>query len=205
MNQSDPYILVLYYSEKGSTAQLAQHIARGIEMSNGIVSRVRTLPPVSTTCEAIDEPIPAAGPPFATLEDLRNCRGLALGSPTRFGNMASPVKYFLDQTSSLWLSGELSGKPACVFSSTGSQHGGQEATLLSMMIPLLHHGMLLIGIPYTEPALNTTQTGGTPYGASHISGIMHENVLSSDEIVLAKALGKRLGQVVLALQTCEFS
>lgn len=203
MNQSEPYILVLYYSENGSTALLAEYIARGVERS-GVEARIRTVPPVSTTCEAVCEPVPTDGPPYATLDDLRDCAGLALGSPTHFGSMAAPLKYFLDNTSSLWLSGDLSGKPACVFSSSASHHGGQEATLLSMMIPLLHHGMLLLGIPYTEPALNTTQTGGTPYGASHVSGVTHDRVLSADEIELSKALGKRLGNAAIALLNCAW-
>lgn len=203
MLNAEPYVLVLYYSENGSTAQLAQYIARGVEMC-GIATRVRTVPPVSTTCEAIAEPIPREGPPYATLEDLRGCAGLALGSPTHFGSMAAALKYFLDSTSSLWLAGDLAGKPACAYSSTGSHHGGQEATLLSMMVPLLHHGMLLIGIPYTEPALNATTTGGTPYGASHVSGAAIEHALSADEIELSKALGKRLGHAALALLHCTW-
>ena len=154
-----PYVLVLYYSRTGSVAQLAQYIARGIERVDGIEARLRTVPPVSTTCESVDKSIPDAGAPYASLDDLRSCAGLALGSPTRFGNMAAPMKYFWDTTSSLWLAGELVNKPACVFSSSASMHGGQETTLTSMMLPLLHHGMLLLGVPYTEPELNTTQSG----------------------------------------------
>jgi NAD(P)H dehydrogenase (quinone) len=195
-----PYILVLYYSRTGSTAQLAQYIARGIEGSGHIEARLRTVPQVSTVTETVENPIPDSGAPYATLEDLRHCRGLALGSPTRFGNMAAPLKYFLDGTSSLWLAGDLVDKPACVFSSSASMHGGQESTLLSMMLPLLHHGMMLLGLPYTESSLNTTATGGTPYGATHVSGIANNSVLSQDEITLAKHLGTRLGRIVLGLQ-----
>lgn len=157
---SDPYILILYYSRTGSVAQLAQYIARGIESAGGIEARLRTVPPVSNTCEAVDKAIPDSGAPYATLDDLRYCSGLALGSPTRFGNMASPLKYFLDSTSALWLAGDLVDKPACVFSSSASMHGGQETTLLSMMLPLLHHGMILVGVPYSQPSLNDTVTGG---------------------------------------------
>ncbi|MBA2657692.1 MAG: NAD(P)H:quinone oxidoreductase [Tatlockia sp.] len=194
-----PYILVLYYSRTGSTAQLAQYIARGIESIDEFEARIRTVPPISTTCEAIDKPIPTEGAPFVSLEDLRNCRGLALGSPTRFGNMASPLKYFLDTTSALWLAGDLVNKPACVFSSSSSMHGGQETTLTSMMLPLLHHGMILMGLPYTEPCLSTTQTGGTPYGATHVAGVTNNNPLSADEIALAKHLGMRLGRIASSL------
>lgn len=195
---SKPYILVLYYSRNGSVAELAQYIARGIE-TTGMAARLRTVPPVSTTCEAISEKVPDNGAPFATMDDLRHCKGLALGSPTRFGNMAAPLKYFLDQSGELWMSGDLAGKPAVVFSSTSTQHGGQESTLLTMMLPLLHHGMLLLGIPYTEALLNSTKTGGTPYGATHVSGMNHEFLLSSDEITLAKNLGKRLASITLKL------
>lgn len=192
---ASPYVLVLYYSRHGSVAQLAQYIARGIERVEGIEARIRTVPPVSSTCEAVDKPIPDAGAPYASLDDLRNCSGLALGSPTRFGNMAAPLKYFLDNTSAVWLAGELVNKPACVFSSSSSLHGGQEATLLSMMIPLLHHGMLLVGIPYTQEALSTTQTGGTPYGATHVAGLSNDQPISDEETVLAKHLGERLAVV----------
>ncbi|MBA3536888.1 MAG: NAD(P)H:quinone oxidoreductase [Tatlockia sp.] len=194
-----PYILVLYYSRTGATAQLAQFIARGVESIDGIEARIRTVSPVSTTCEAVDSPIPEKGAPYASLDDLRHCQGLALGSPTRFGNMAAPLKYFLDNTTSLWLAGDLVNKPACVFSSSSSMHGGQETTLTSMMLPLFHHGMLILGIPYTEPLLNTTQSGGTPYGITHVAGISNDNPLSADEIALAKYLGARLGQTALAL------
>ncbi|QEY52396.1 NAD(P)H:quinone oxidoreductase [Legionella longbeachae] len=196
---SDPYILVLYYSRSGSVAQLAQYIARGVAHVTGIEARLRTVPPVSATCEAVDKAIPDTGAPYATLDDLRYCHGLALGSPTRFGNMAAPLKYFLDNTSSLWLAGDLVGKPACVFSSSASMHGGQETTLLSMMLPLLHHGMILLGVPYSEPSLNDTMSGGTPYGATHVSGVANDRPFSQDEINLAKHLGERLARAALKL------
>ncbi|KTC73771.1 trp repressor binding protein [Legionella birminghamensis] len=192
-----PYILILYYSRKGATAQLGQYIARGVECVGGIEARLRTVPAVSPTCEAIAPPVPEEGAPYASLDDLQHCSGLALGSPTRFGNMAAPLKYFLDSSSSLWLSGALVDKPACVFSSTGSMHGGQETTLLSMMLPLLHHGMMILGIPYTEQALNTTQSGGTPYGATHVAGLDNQQPLTEDEIVLARRLGQRLAEAAL--------
>lgn len=192
-----PYILVLYYSRYGATAQLAQYIARGIESVEGIEAKLRTVPPVSATCETVDKPIPDNGAPYATLDDLRYCHGLALGSPTRFGNMAAPLKYFIDNTTPLWLAGDLVDKPACVFSSSSSIHGGQETTLTSMMLPLLHHGMLLVGIPYTEPLLTTTMTGGTPYGITHVAGASNENPLSMDEISLAKRLGQRLARITM--------
>ena len=196
---SKPYVLVLYYSRTGATSQLAQYIARGVESVEGIEARLRTVPPVSATCEAVDKAIPDEGAPFATMDDLRYCQGLALGSPTRFGNMASPLKYFLDNTTPLWLAGDLAGKPACVFSSSSSMHGGQETTLTSMMLPLFHHGMLLLGLPYTEPLLTTTQSGGTPYGVTHVAGAANDNPLSSDEIALAKKLGARLGHAAIVL------
>lgn len=197
---SDPYILVLYYSRTGATAQLAQYIARGIARVEGLEARLRTVPPVSPTCEAVDKVVPDEGAPYATIDDLRFCRGLALGSPTRFGNMAAPLKYFLDCTSSLWLGGDLVDKPACVFSSSSSMHGGQESTLISMMLPLLHHGMLLIGQPYTEPVLSSTVTGGTPYGVTHVAGMSNDNSISEDEIVLAKAIGERLARIATGLK-----
>lgn len=197
----NPYVLVLFYSRYGATAKLAQYIARGIESIEGIEARVRTVPPVSTVCEKIEDPVPLEGAPYATLEDFQQCAGLALGSPTRFGNMAAPLKYFLDNTSSLWLSGDLVDKPACVFSSSSSMHGGQETTLLSMMIPLIHQGMVLVGIPYTESSLNTTITGGTPYGVTHVAGLSHEKNLSEDEIDLAKQLGKRIATLALSLNS----
>ena len=186
------YVLVLFYSRYGSVKQMAQHIARGIESVPGIEAKIRTVPPVSPTTEASDPAIPDSGAPYATLDDLKNCTAIALGSPTRFGNMAAPLKYFLDQASSLWLSGSLVGKPAAVFSSSSSMHGGQETTLLSMMLPLLHLGCLIVGIPYTEPDLNTTQTGGTPYGATHVAGVDSKKPLSEEEQRLCYALGKRL-------------
>lgn len=196
---ANPYILILYYSRNGSTAKLAQYIARGVGQVEGIEARLRTVPPVSTTCEAVDKPIPDQGAPYATLDDLRECQGLALGSPTRFGNMASPLRYFLDNTTPLWLAGDLVGKPACVFSSSSSMHGGQETTLMTMMLSLMHQGMLLLGLPYTEPVLSTTKTGGTPYGATHVSGIENTTDLSPDEIILAKCLGERLASTAKKL------
>lgn len=194
-----PYILILYYSKTGSVAQLAHHIARGVAHVNGIEARIRTVPAVSTMCEAVAPTIPDTGAVYASLDDLRDCAGLALGSPTRFGAMAAPLKYFLDGTTPLWLSGDLVGKPACVFSSTTSMHGGQETTLVSMMLPLLHHGMLLLGLPYTEPALTTTQSGGTPYGATHVAGEGRDGTLSQDEQLLAKKMGERLARTALKL------
>ena len=198
---SNPYILVLYYSRTGSIAQLAQYIARGIERVSGIEARLRTVAPVSTTCEAVEKAVPDSGAPYATLDDLRHCHGLAMGSPTRFGNMAAPLKYFLDSTSSLWLAGDLVDKPACVFSSSASMHGGQESTLISMMLPLMHQGMMILGLPYTEPALNNTVTGGTPYGVTHVSGVTNDHPISQDEITMAKHLGERLGRVALSLSS----
>ena len=192
-----PYILVLYYSRYGSVLELAQYIGRGIESVHGIEARIRSVPPVSATCEAVDATVPDAGAPYVTLDDLRECSGLALGSPTRFGNMAAPMKYFLDSTSALWLAGDLVDKPACVFSSTASMHGGQETTLLTMMLPLIHHGMLIVGLPYSEPALTTTQSGGTPYGATHVAGEKSNLPLTEDEITLAKHLGARLARIAL--------
>ncbi|KTC97670.1 NAD(P)H:quinone oxidoreductase [Legionella erythra] len=194
-----PYILVVYYSRSGATAQLAQYIARGIESVEGIEARLRTVPPVSATCEAIDNPVPDKGAPYATLDDLKGCSGLALGSPTRFGNMAAPLKHFIDNTTPLWLTGDLVDKPACVFSSSASMHGGQETTLTSMMIPLIHHGMIMVGLPYTEPQLNTTQSGGTPYGVTHVAGVANDKPISDDEMVLAKRLGKRLASLALKI------
>ncbi len=193
-------ILVLYYSRYGSTAKLAECIAAGIEQVDGAEAVIRTVPAVSPTSEAVDADIPESGPPYATLDDLKTCAGLAMGSPTRFGNMAAALKYFLDGTSSLWLNGSLSGKPAAVFTSTSSLHGGQETTLISMMLPLFHHGMLMLGIPYTEQALINTQTGGTPYGASHADSMKNPNrPISDDEKELAIALGKRLAKISLQL------
>ena len=193
-------ILVLYYSRYGATAEMAQRIARGIESIANCQARIRTVPAVSTVCEATADDIPAAGPPYATLEDLQECAGLVLGSPTRFGNMAAPLKYFIDSSSSLWLAGALAGKPAAVFTSTPSLHGGQETTLLSMMLPLLHHGMLIMGLPYSESELLTTQTGGTPYGPSHLAGTDSKRPLSAEEKHLCTALGKRIAATAVALQ-----
>ncbi len=185
-------ILVLYYSAHGATADMARYVARGVEEISNMTARLRTVPRVSAVCEAVEDDIPASGAPYATTEDLRQCDGLALGSPTRFGNMAAPMKSFLDGTSDLWLSGSLVGKPAGVFTSTGTLHGGQETTLLTMMLPLLHHGMLLLGLPYTETALIDTQQGGTPYGPSHHAGIDNGRALSDHEKTLCQALGRRL-------------
>lgn len=192
-------ILVLYYSRRGATAALARHIARGVEEVPGMSAKLRSVPAVSTVCEAVEDSIPESGAPYVSLDDLRDCAGLALGSPTRFGNMAAPLKYFLDSTSGLWLSGALIGKPAALFTSSATLHGGQESTLLSMAIPLLHHGMLLMGIPYSEPLLSTTTTGGTPYGASHYAGPQDNPQLSADEQQLARALGKRLAATAARL------
>jgi NAD(P)H dehydrogenase (quinone) len=198
-----PYILVLYYSRLGACAEMANQIARGIEKVKGVEARIRTVPAVSPATEATEPPIPREGPPYATLDDLTGCIGLALGSPTRFGNMAAPLKHFLDTTGPFWLSGALAGKPAAVFTSTGSMHGGQETTLLSMMLPLLHHGMLIVGIPYTEEALNTTRSGGTPYGASHVAGPHNDWPLTAEEKKLCHALGERLARVAVALNSSK--
>jgi NAD(P)H dehydrogenase (quinone) len=193
-------ILVLYYSRKGSTAELARQVCRGIEGVPGAAAKLRTVPPVAAESEGPAKLVPVSGPPYATLEDLRQADGLVLGSPTRFGNMAAPLKYFLDCTASLWVSGALAGKPAGVFTSTQTLHGGQEATLLSMMLPLLHHGMYLVGLPYTERALNETSGGGTPYGASHVAGPFDESSLSEHEKSLAQALGKRVAALAVRLR-----
>lgn len=198
---SQPYILVLYYSQNGSTKDLAYQIAQGIEDSGtGFVARIRTVPKVSAETEKIASSIPEVGDLYATMDDLKNCAGLALGSPTHFGNMAASMKYFWDNSVTLWLAGDLQNKPACVFTSTGSMHGGQETTLTSMITPLLHHGMVIVGIAYSEPALNTTNQGGTPYGASHVSGAKHNNIMTQDEKILAKAQGQRLAKITKALQ-----
>jgi len=194
-----PYILVLYYTRTGGTANLARHIARGAQASGAFGVRVRTVPPVVTAVEQTLPPVPDAGAIYCTKDDLAGCSALALGSPTRFGNMAAPLKHFLDGTVDLWIGQQLTGKPAAVFCSTGSMHGGQESTLLSMMVPLLHHGMLLVGIPFSEAALNTTRSGGTPYGASHVSGTRGDAALSPDEMELAEALGHRLADVTARL------
>lgn len=194
------YVLVLYYSRYGSVKQLAQHIARGIESVPNIEARIRTVPAVSPNTEASEPAIPDSGAPYATLDDLKNCAGLALGSPTRFGNMAAPMKYFLDTASSIWLSGSTVNKPAAVFSSTSTMHGGQESTLLSMMLPLFHLGFMLMGIPYTEPDLNNTQSGGTPYGATHFAGTDNK-AMTEEEQRLAFALGKRLAETAIKLKS----
>ena len=188
-------ILVLYYSRQGSTAALARQVCRGVEAVAGMQARLRTVAPVAATTERLDPAIPEEGPPYATHEDLAQCGGLILGSPTRFGNMAAPMKFFLDGTSALWLSGALVGKPAGVFTSTQSMHGGQESTLLSMMIPLLHHGMVLVGLPFTETELHATRSGGTPYGASHVAGASGRAELSQSERALARALGTRVARL----------
>lgn len=194
-----PEILVLYYSQHGATQQMAELIARGVEEVSDMQARLRTVPKVSTVCEAAEDDIPDSGAPYVSHDDLRECAGLAIGSPTRFGNMAAPLKYFLDSTSSLWLGGELAGKPAAVFTSTSSLHGGQETTLLSMMLPLLHHGMLILGLPYSESELLTTTTGGTPYGPSHLAGAKSDRPLSDEEHRLCLALGRRLAETARAL------
>lgn len=196
---SAPYILVLYYSRHGATEEMARQIARGVEQV-GLEARLRTVPAISTECEAVAPSIPEQGAIYATLDDLKNCAGLALGSPTRFGNMAAPLKYFLDGTSGLWLTGELVGKPAGAFTSTASLHGGQESTLLSMLLPLLHHGMLLMGLPYSESALLETRGGGTPYGPSHFAGADGKRPLDEHEITLCRALGERLARTATALE-----
>ncbi|MBI5447352.1 MAG: NAD(P)H:quinone oxidoreductase [Gammaproteobacteria bacterium] len=201
---SQPYILILYYSLTGSTAKMAQQLARGVEEVEGLDVRVRTVPRVFT---GLDEPptatLPEQGPPYVTLDDLRDCAGLILGSPSRFGNMATALKYFIDSTGGLWLSGALSGKPAGVFTSTSNMHGGQETTLLSMILPLLHQGMIWVGLPPTEPDLRTTKSGGTPYGPSHVSGPESKHTLTDEEIRLCKHYGKRIAQIALTLALAE--
>jgi NAD(P)H dehydrogenase (quinone) len=192
-------ILVLYYSRSGATAELARQVCRGVESVAGASARLRTVPPVAAQSEVPPQPVPASGAPYATLEDLRDTHALVLGSPTRFGNMAAPLKYFLDSTASLWLSGALAGKPAGVFTSTQTMHGGQETTLLSMMLPLLHHGMYLVGLPYTERALNETRSGGTPYGASHVGAADTAPLLTEAEKSLAQALGRRVALLAVQL------
>ncbi|MEX0430933.1 NAD(P)H:quinone oxidoreductase [Spiribacter insolitus] len=194
-------ILVLYYSRHGATHAMARQMAHGIERVAGASARLRTVPAVSEVSEATASPIPEAGPPYASLEELGECDGLILGSPTRFGNMAAPLKHFLDQSAGLWLSGALAGKPAAVFTSTGSLHGGQESTLLSMMLPLLHHGMYLLGLPYTEAGLTETTTGGTPYGASHLAGGEADREVDDTEAALCRALGARVADAAQRLAT----
>lgn len=192
-------ILVLYYSHHGGTRQLAQAIARGVEQVEGMAARLRTVPRVSTVCEATEPEVPGSGAPYVELRDLAECTGLAVGSPVRFGNMAAPMKYFWDSTAADWLAGTLSGKPACVFTSGTSMHGGQESTLLTMMMPLLHHGMILVGLPFTEAELTTTREGGGPYGASHVSGSEARHEPSETERKLAVALGRRLAETARKL------
>ncbi len=201
---SQPYVLVLYYSRNGATRALARQIARGVEEA-GLEARLRTVPAISTVCEATEPEIPESGAVYCSEADLAQCAGLALGSPTRFGNMAAPMKYFIDSTSSLWLSGALIDKPACVFSSSSSLHGGQESTLLSMMLPLLHHGMVLAGLPYSATELLETRAGGTPYGATHVSGSDGKAQLDELEAALALQQGKRLGRLALNLLQKESS
>ena len=193
-------ILILYYSRGGSVAQLARHIARGVEEVPGMQARLRTVPPVAPVTETAAAPVPDEGAPYASKRDLAECAGIALGSPTRFGNMAAPMKHFIDGLGAEWASGTLAGKPACVFTSTATMHGGQESTLLTMMLPLLHHGMVLVGLPFTEAALSTTRTGGTPYGASHVAGGQDDPTPSDDEKQLARALGRRLADVARKLE-----
>lgn len=193
-------ILILYYSQNGSTAEMARQIARGVEQVPGMTARLRTVAAVSTVCEATAAAIPDSGAPYATLADLQECAGLILGSPTHFGNMAAAMKYFLDGTGSLWMGGDLIGKPAAVFTSTASMHGGHESTLLSMMLPLLHHGMVLVGLPYSEPALLRTQTGGSPYGASRLTSDTANTALSDDERKLCLTLGQRVADIARRLQ-----
>jgi NAD(P)H dehydrogenase (quinone) len=194
-----PEILVLYYSRTGKVAQLARLVARGVEETPGMRARLRSVPPVAPVTETAAPPEPDDGAPYATREDLRECAGLVLGSPTRFGNMAAPLKHFIDSTPAEWASGTLAGKPAGVFTSTSTMHGGQESTLLSMMLPLLHHGMLIVGVPFTEPALGRTQGGGSPYGASHVGGATGANAIGEDERIIARALGRRVADVAARL------
>lgn len=200
MNRTNLTILVLYYSRHGSVRKLAELIAQGIESVPGCDARLRTVPAVSTVTEASEPEVPLEGAPYVELQDLEDCAALALGSPTRFGNMAAAMKYFWDGTSAQWLSGTLSGKPACVFTSTGSQHGGQESTLLTMMVPLLHHGMMVMGLPYTHPELMTTSSGGSPYGATHWSGLDGKKPITEDEKRLALAMGRRLAEAAVKLR-----
>ena len=194
-----PYVLVLFYSRSGATAKMAQLIGRGVEQVTGIEARIRTVPDVSANTQATEPTIPDSGAIFCNEDDLRNCSGLILGSPTRFGNMAAAMKSYIDSTGALWASGALIDKPCAVFTSTSSLHGGQESTLLSMALPLLHHGMVFCGLPYSEAALNTTSTGGTPYGASHLAGTDSNQKISSEESELCHALGKRIGRLAIAL------
>lgn len=200
MATPSPYILVLYYSRTGQTAELAAQIARGVSRVQGMDARIRTVPSVSPDTEASLPAVPDDGAPFASKDDLANCAGLAIGSPTRFGNMAAPLKYFLDSTGDLWLNGTLSGKPAGAFTSTGSLHGGQESTLLTMMVPLLHHGMVLCGVPYSESALNETSAGGTPYGPSHWAGTGEPQSVNDHEKAICQTFGERLARLAMKLR-----
>ncbi len=195
-----PVILVVYYSRHGATRIMADRICRGIEEIPGTEARLRTVPPVSTVTEACEPEIPEHGPPYATREDLADCAALVLGSPTRFGNMAAALKYFLDGTAPEWLTGTLAGKPAAVFTSSSTLHGGQESTLLSMMLPLMHHGMVLLGLPYSETQLQSTHSGGTPYGPSHLAGLHNDRGLDKDEAELCRALGRRIARLALKLR-----
>jgi len=192
-------ILILFYSQYGATRQMAQLIARGVEQVGGARARLRTVPKISAVCETTEPDIPESGAPYVELRDLEECIGLALGSPTRFGNMASAMKYFWDGTGQLWMKHALVGKPAALFTSTGTMHGGQESTLLSMMLPLLHHGMIMVGLPYSESELSSTQSGGTPYGASHVAGLTNDLPISEAEKKLCMALGRRLAETALKL------
>jgi NAD(P)H dehydrogenase (quinone) len=193
-------VLVLYYSRNGAVKQMAQYVARGIESVAGVEARLRTVPAISPNTEATEPAVPVAGAPYATLNDLRECDGIAMGSPTRFGNMAAPLKYFIDSASSVWLAGSLVDKPAAVFSSTSSLHGGQESTLLSMMLPLMHLGCVVLGIPYSENDLHTTSSGGTPYGATHVAGMDGKNDITEEEQRLCFAMGKRLAEIAVKLK-----
>ena len=193
-----PYVLVLYYSRHGHVKMLAEQIALGVENA-GVEAKLRTVPPVSAVCESIEDDIPDEGDIYCSEDDLANCAGLLIGSPTRFGNMAAPLKFFIDGTSGLWLSGALTNKPAGAFTSTSSLHGGQESTLLSMILPLLHHGMVIAGVPYSEPALSNTKSGGTPYGASHVAGAQNDKPISAEEKILCRLLGMRLATTAAAL------
>jgi NAD(P)H dehydrogenase (quinone) len=201
MSLSRPYVLVLYYSRFGATRALAEQIAAGVEEVAGMDARLRTVPPVSTTCESVDPEIPSEGAIYASLDDLRHCAGLAIGSPTRFGNMAAPLKYFIDGTSELWLNGALIDKPATAFTSTASLHGGQEATLLTMLVPLLHQGMVYAGVPYSENGLVATTSGGTPYGTSHVAGERSDRNVDDIERSLARAQGRRVARLAMALRS----
>lgn len=194
-------ILILYYSQSGHVAQMAEQVARGIEKVEACSAKIRTVPAISTVCEKTEDNIPEQGHLYASNDDLKNCAGLVLGSPTCFGNMAAPLKYFIDHTSDIWLSGQLIGKPAAAFTSTGSMHGGQESTLLSMMLPLMHHGMMIMGLPYSEPALMTTEDGGSPYGASHLAGNNNDRNLSDTESQLCRALGQRIATTAKKLNS----